>query len=47
MIEVLLSLLGDGKEGEDEDQRNAKAILSVVAAIVVLAVVVGAFLPMG
>ena len=31
MIEVLLSLLGDGKEGEDEDQRNAKAILSVVA----------------
>ena len=47
MIELLLGLLGDGKEGDDEDHRNAKAILSVVIAILVLAVVAGTFLLMG
>ena len=37
MIELLLGLIGDGTEGEDENQRNAKAILSVVIAVIVLA----------
>ena len=42
MIELLISLIGDGKEGEDEDVRNAKAILSVFIALIVIAVIVAA-----
>ncbi len=46
MIELLLGLIGDGKEG-DEDRRNAKALLSIVIAVVVLAVLIGTFLLLG
>ena len=47
MMELLLGLLGDGKEGEDEELRNAKAIISAIAAIVIFGVIVGIFLFMG
>ena len=44
MIELLLSILGDGEGGEAEGRRSAKAVLSVAVVVVLLGVLLGALI---